>query len=90
MPYIKQDDRGPIDEAIEAAVHNVRLTPGKVDGPANYAVTKLLLGVFEPAGYADMARVLGCLESVKLEFYRRFAAPYEDKKAAENGDVYHE
>jgi len=30
----------------------------------------------------------GVLENVKQEMYRRLAAPYEDKKAEENGDVY--
>jgi len=31
---------------------------------------------------------IGALECAKLELYRRVAAPYEDTKIAENGDVY--
>ena len=30
---------------------------------------------------------MGVLECCKLEFYRRVAAPYEDIKIEENGDV---
>ncbi len=33
---------------------------------------------------------MGALEGSKLEFYRRIAAPYENKKMKENGDVYEE
>jgi len=31
---------------------------------------------------------VGVLECAKMELYRRVAAPYEDKKKEENGDVY--
>lgn len=31
--------------------------------------------------------IIGLLESVKFEFYRRFVSPYEDIKIEENGDV---
>jgi hypothetical protein len=29
----------------------------------------------------------GVLENIKQEFYRRAAAPYEDRKINQNGDV---
>ena len=32
--------------------------------------------------------VVNAMECAKLEFYRRVAAPYEDTKIKENGDVY--
>jgi hypothetical protein len=38
--------------------------------------------------YQSINDVLGALEGAKLEFYRRIAAPYEDTKIQENGDVY--
>lgn len=41
-----------------------------------------------PAGYVELNEVVGALESAKLELYRRIVGPYEDKKSAENGDVY--
>lgn len=37
---------------------------------------------------SEMGDLLGAIEAAKLEFYRRVAAPYEDKKCMENGDVY--
>jgi len=37
-----------------------------------------------------VATVTGVLECAKLELYRRIAAPYEDTKIEENGDVYSE
>ncbi|WP_439397023.1 DUF6899 family protein [Bradyrhizobium sp. PMVTL-01] len=35
-----------------------------------------------------MNDVLGALDGAKAEFYRRVAAPYEDAKIADSGDVY--
>lgn len=39
-------------------------------------------------GEVSSIEIGGAIECAKLEFYRRVAAPYEDKKIAENGDVY--
>ena len=38
--------------------------------------------------YAALAEAVGVIETAKLELYRRVAAPYEDDKIVENGDVY--
>ena len=38
--------------------------------------------------YAHLNEAIGALESAKLELYRRLAAPYEDEKIRESGDVY--
>lgn len=37
--------------------------------------------------YSNYASVVGVLETVKLELFRRQVAPYEDAKIAQNGDV---
>jgi hypothetical protein len=37
--------------------------------------------------YERLNRAMGVLACVQAEFYRRVAAPYEDQKIAENGDV---
>jgi hypothetical protein len=47
-----------------------------------------VLGVYPHKKYWVMAIVCGVLINVLLEYYRRWAAPYEDDKIAENGDVY--
>lgn len=59
-------------------------------GELNYLITRLVLDYIgrEPASYQRINDVLGALEGAKLEFYRRYAAPYEDIKLAQNGDVY--
>ena len=38
--------------------------------------------------YTNINEVIGVLECAKLELYRRVAAPYEDEKIEQNGDVY--
>lgn len=85
MPYIDQAARD-------------RLTSGRAPesaGELNYAVTRLvddyLARAAERQGrtrYAHLNEAIGVLECAKLELYRRVAAPYEEMKAAENGDVY--
>lgn len=59
-------------------------------GDLNYLFTRLAWEYFQRNGpnYTTINDVIGALESAKLEFYRRVAAPYEDKKIVENGDVY--
>jgi hypothetical protein len=52
----------------------------------NYIVTKILKGVY-PLKYYQLNKAMGVLECIKLEFYRRVAAPYEDVKMKESGDV---
>jgi hypothetical protein len=97
MPYIKQEIRDQIDPAIENLL--IAMMKTKVEGKAvlpsagwyNYVITTLLnMGhatTLYP-NYDDINTIMGILESVKQEFYRRVAAPYEDKKVTENGDVY--
>lgn len=80
MPYIEQKDR------IAAVVGP--LTPGEL----NFAITKLVTGYVQQKGlkYQTINDVLGALDGASKEFYRRVAAPYENSKMAENGDVYDE
>jgi hypothetical protein len=81
MPYISPEARAEIDagRAPEDA------------GELNYAISRLIepyLARQGPIRYATVNGVVGVLECAKLELYRRVAAPYEDAKCAENGDVY--
>lgn len=59
-------------------------------GELNYILTNVVLSYYQRygPGYQYLNDILGALEGAKLEFYRRVAAPYEDKKIIENGDVY--
>ena len=59
----------------------------KISGVLNYAITRLCCGLMCDVSYGKIAILTGVLENVKQEFYRRAAAPYEDKKIIQNGDV---
>ena len=81
MPYIPQDKRDALDiDACRAG------TPGEL----NYVITKLLDEFLRGEGfnYTNINAAIGVLECAKLELYRRLAAPYEEIKKAQNGDVY--
>lgn len=78
MPYIKREQRS----------QQARLYPADA-GQLNYAITDLCLAYLKDKGkrYATINEIVGALDCAKLEFYRRLAAPYEDVKIAENGDI---
>lgn len=80
MPYIvnyRREDLTPFSSPD---------TPGEL----NYCITMLLIKYLDTKGlsYGTINDIVGALEGAKMEFYRRVAAPYEDKKIDENGDVY--
>lgn len=80
MPYILKSRRARLDEGRDAP---------RNAGELNYAITSLINEYYRyEGGYASINDILGALEGAKLEFYRRVAAPYEDTKIEENGDVY--
>jgi hypothetical protein len=92
MPYIAPDDRPALDPHIDRLAAALREQAaqrgGSFEGFLNYAVTRLCLGVLPERRYSSIARVTGVLENVKQEFYRRYAAPYEDEQIERSGDVY--
>jgi hypothetical protein len=79
MPYIAPEKRG----------YRTQLTP-KTAGELNYAITCLILEYLDRAGerYETLNAIDGVLGLVQHEFRRRVIDPYEDKKIAENGDIY--
>jgi hypothetical protein len=83
MPYIKPSDRVKIDTAVTQLPLDMSI------GQLNYLITQVLMWYLRPEPrYEDLNALLGVLEAVKHELYRRLAVPYEDKKKEENGDVY--
>ncbi len=80
MPYINQEARDRLGAGGEPADA----------GELNYAITRLVDAYIVRKGlrYANINEAIGALECAKLELYRRVAAPYEDGKIAESGDVY--
>ena len=86
MPYIKREDR------YRLIPRSVEVAEAKSAGELNYQFTVLAIYYFQANGgnYQAINDVLGALEGAKLEFYRRIAAPYEETKIEQNGDVYPE
>lgn len=57
-------------------------------GEVNYVISTILWSLFkENESYSFGNDLMGALECVKQEFYRRQLAPYEDKKIKDNGDI---
>lgn len=88
MPYIPLHRRRELSESMFMMPQSA--------GELNYLLTMLVQGFItermkmtgEPLKYCMINDVMGALEGAKAEFYRRVAAPYEDKKREENGEVY--
>ena len=80
MPYIAPESRAILDSGADHP-----LVPGEL----NYVITTIISKWLGPTpNYVEINAAIGVLECAKLELYRRVAAPYEDGKIAENGDVY--
>jgi len=79
MPYINEELR----EEVEA--HGA-CSPGEL----NYLLTKMIDEYIfnEVKDYTTLNEVIGVLECVKQELYRRIVAPYEDGKLIKNGEVF--
>lgn len=95
MPYIVDEKRQRLDPSIERlhkALVDLQLDDeeNNMEGNINYALTRLLMMVYgdkEGTWYAQINDAMGVLECVKQEFYRKVAAPYEDQKEFDNGEV---
>lgn len=90
MPYVKPGTRRSfIESRARQIVHEP--SGAHLAGELNLAVTSIIdewLCMHKRVGYFEINEAIGVLECAKLELYRRIAAPYEDGKKEENGDVY--
>jgi len=87
LPYIKTSNRTKYNTVLKELIKTLKaLPPEEVDGELNYVITKLLKEIY-PLRYFHINKAIGVLECSKLEYYRRVAAPYEDLKIQESGDV---
>lgn len=87
MPYIKQTRRQELDKLIDSLATELNYSDSW-QGDLNYVITKLTLSRIDSVNYTNINNAIGVLECAKQELYRKLAAPYEDKKIKENGDVY--
>ena len=84
MPYIKAVDRPAIAQKAQELSDVIN-----TDGELNYAITVLIHRYVKRHNlcYGTLNLVMGVLDCVAKEFYRRVVAPYEDKKIKENTDI---
>ncbi len=91
MPYINQQIRDDLDYEVERLIDKLLyLRPELRGGALNYIICTLayrVWGLKDKMRYAAIAEAIGHVNCAALELYRRFAAPYEDKKMEENGDI---
>lgn len=82
MPYIDAIRRVQLALKLESYPIN--------SGELNYCLTELCRLYLDSKvqNYNTINDIVGALEGAKLEFYRRIAVPYEEKKINQNGDVY--
>lgn len=84
MPYIKSTNRD--------MVWSSGIADPESAGELNYCITMLVMEYLEKhwkgVSYAAINDIMGAMTSAQLEFYRRVAVPYEEKKLIENGDVF--
>lgn len=95
MPYIVEEKRYRLDKEIDKlhqSLVNLELDDddNNMEGNLNYVITRLLMMVYgdkDATRYAHINDAMGLLECIKLEYYRKVAAPYEDQKEFDNGVI---
>lgn len=88
MPYINRTDRKQYQNILNELATMVPKDPRSRPGHMNYIISLLINKVYgTELRYSDHNEVIGMLTCAQQEFYRRYTAPYEDKKITEQGDL---
>ena len=96
MPYIDENEREELNEAITNLVEAIKDNRGNLDNPhdfsnylgrINYCFSRAIMMIMGDVSYKKIAMATGVLENIKQEFYRRAASNYENRKINENGDI---
>lgn len=88
MPYIKRSDRAQYQDLLDELSKLVPDDRMSRSGHMNYIVSMLIEKVYgKEMRYADHNEVVGVLQCISYEFYRRKTVPYEDVKIGEEGDL---
>ena len=95
MPYIDPRIRPAIEPFVEQLANAIFAQVPQVSraGAMNFAISRLIVQLYgnvDLQSYKAINEIVGVLECTKLEFFRRVAAPFEDGKMVEHGDVYDE
>lgn len=86
MPYIKEEQRQKYNQVFWKLRDAGAI---KDPGELNYLFSIIINHYLVAHGtrYQAINDIVGALEGAKLEAYRKIAAPYEDQKIEENGDI---
>lgn len=93
MPYINKNLRSfigdDLNKLLDCIEHDAENSVNNTNvGNLNYIITSICLSACkEHISYASYNSIIGVLECVKLEFYRRLVSKYEDSKIKMNGDI---
>lgn len=83
MPYIRKEKRYVYSDCLDfvESIDN--------EGELNFVITTIIHKYLEKSkkNYSTLNTIMGVLSCVSLEFYRKFASPYEDIKEQENGEL---
>ncbi|MDZ4786813.1 MAG: hypothetical protein SGJ02_12135 [bacterium] len=88
MPYIKRESRKQYQNSVSEIARLVPLDAMERPGHMNYIVSLLIEKVYgKNMRYAQHNEVVGVLNCIQQEFYRRKTVPYEDQKIESEGDL---
>ena len=87
MPYIKPEQRKKFEEVLEYLDRFIRI---ENCGELNYLLTKVILIYLNQKGerYQTYNDIIGVLECIKQELYRKKIAEYENLKENQNGTIF--
>jgi len=88
MPYIPQNRRKEVRASILKCKNLGELCYHVNEDILDYLSIKVAREGRVNYKWADYAEILGMLESIKLELYRRLIADHEDCAIEQNGDVF--
>jgi len=90
MPYIKNEQRHNLEYLLRPIMNGMYDNTIQSVGDLNYIITHIIHNFIEKNGmnYTNLNSVIGLLECVKQEYYRRIVTQYETIKIEENGDIY--
>lgn len=92
MPYVDDFARAQLDPLLDPLLDELgsmdREAGSTVEGNYTYVIYRALLRLLGPNfRYTNIVDLIGVPATAILEAYRTQAAPYEDRKRIENGDV---
>jgi len=87
MPYIRKEERPKFNPLIDELAKVLLSDEQALSSNLNYVVSSLLRRLSKNLRYVRINELMGVLECVKQEYYRRIAAVYEDEKIRINGDI---